>query len=531
MRGCLTCRLRHLRCDKTGEKCLRCLRSGRECVPPPAKSEEVSFRHGQNPSLRREGPPKYGESDLTFPDDQVWVLSSSEYLFKDETDLTASEYHVVPITGKSVSRSSSEARSTISSTKEGSSRRNVPIQSSYTHIAPCSVSGPSPFAIPVGLPRLANMNEAYLLRHFQRYIADWLDAGDPERHFSIDVARRASQSPLLLYACIAVAAYHLSRTTNSIPSHVADSYHERCVSIMLPVLDNPEFHIGMDVLLSSTVMLRFFEQISSHTPSNDPQRHLLAGSVYISSHVDCAISGGLATASFWVFVIQDIQFALTYQKCLRLPFAPFDDRLRQWWFTKPVLSDGDWVNRAIWLLAETVDFCYNVSGRNYGGNLGIAGENMLRQRIQEWEVGRPDSFTPLHVSPPEPGRGKPFPVVWYTSLYFSTAIQHVCLAKALMLIRESEVYDNGVSLEQRINLKEQITENLNYLFGIALSADDEPSLRIMACHALCACKAWIDDPAAQNLLFDLLRRTERQNAWPWAYVEQRILQTWQQASR
>lgn len=75
------------------------------------------------------------------------------------------------------------------------------------------------------------------------------------------------------------------------------------------------------------------------------------------------------------------------------------------------------------------------------------------------------------------------------------------------------------------------TENLNYLFGIAFSADDEPSLRIMACHALCACSSWIDDPLAQNLLFDLLRRTERENGWPWAYVEQRILATWQGGSR
>lgn len=78
--------------------------------------------------------------------------------------------------------------------------------------------------------------------------------------------------------------------------------------------------------------------------------------------------------------------------------------------------------------------------------------------------------------------------------------------------------------------QEQITENLNYLFGIAFSADDEPSLRIMACHALCACSAWIDDPLAQNLLFDLLRRTERDNGWPWAYVEQRILHAWRGAS-
>lgn len=57
---------------------MRCQRSGRECVPAPGKSEELSFRHGQNPSLRGKGPPRYGESDLTFPNDQIWVESSSE---------------------------------------------------------------------------------------------------------------------------------------------------------------------------------------------------------------------------------------------------------------------------------------------------------------------------------------------------------------------------------------------------------------------------------------------------------------------
>lgn len=31
---------------------------------------------------------------------------------------------------------------------------------------------------------------------------------------------------------------------------------------MLPVLDKPEFEIGIDILLSSTVILRFFESIS-----------------------------------------------------------------------------------------------------------------------------------------------------------------------------------------------------------------------------------------------------------------------------
>lgn len=67
-------------------------------------------------------------------------------------------------------------------------------------------------------------------------------------------------------------------------------------------------------------------------------------------------------------------------------------------------------------------------------------------------------------------------------------MQHVCLAKALLLIREFEVYDREMmTAEHHLHIKEQITDNLNYLWGIALSADDEPALRVMACHALCAC--------------------------------------------
>jgi hypothetical protein len=73
----LTCRQRHLKCDKTDLNtggCLRCQRSGRECLPVPAPVK-LSFRHGQNPSMQKghREPPKYGERDLTFATDQVWV--------------------------------------------------------------------------------------------------------------------------------------------------------------------------------------------------------------------------------------------------------------------------------------------------------------------------------------------------------------------------------------------------------------------------------------------------------------------------
>lgn len=73
---------------------------------------------------------------------------------------------------------------------------------------------------------------------------------------------RAPLCPLLLYACLAISARHLCHTTKSVPPHVADEYHERCIAILLPVLENKDYNISIEILLASTVILRFFEQIS-----------------------------------------------------------------------------------------------------------------------------------------------------------------------------------------------------------------------------------------------------------------------------
>lgn len=46
------------------------------------------------------------------------------------------------------------------------------------------------------------------------------------------------------------------------PSEVADEYHERCIGILLPILEDETFRTSLDTLLAATVILRLFEQIS-----------------------------------------------------------------------------------------------------------------------------------------------------------------------------------------------------------------------------------------------------------------------------
>lgn len=87
----------------------------------------------------------------------------------------------------------------------------------------------------------------------------------------------------------------------------------------------------------------------------------------------------------------------------------------------------------------------------------------------------------------------------------ATAIQHICMAKALIQehdcqssapirgpddedVRHANVSSRSVNYFAILtdDTKDEIMANLSILFGIALSVEDDPSARIMACHALCA---------------------------------------------
>lgn len=37
---------------------------------------------------------------------------------------------------------------------------------------------------------------------------------------------------------------------------------------------------------------------------------------------------------------------------------------------------------------------------------------------------------------------------------------------------------------------------------------------------------WVEDHVVQGLLIDLLRRTERENGWPWGFVRNQVVQAW-----
>jgi hypothetical protein len=143
--------------------------------------------------------------------------------------------------------------------------------------------------------------------------------------------------------------------------------------------------------------------------------------------------------------MQDIQFSLAWQTPLRLCFEPFNDELDRVWHAERSRTEKSWVHRAIWLLAQTVQYCATERG-----DKSKTEWEMIQSRLDEWEMSRPQAFTPFFYRAADPEDEKPLPTIWFSSslhgadfcsdiLFAITngdsvcAMQHICMARALLI--------------------------------------------------------------------------------------------------
>jgi len=270
----------------------------------------------------------------------------------------------------------------------------------HGHGTPSELQSPSSIlhsyfsTLPIKSPKLVDPQEAFLLRHYISTLGVALDVCDSHRHFSSVVPDLATRSPVLLNAALAASAHHLSRVTHYDPL-VADMYHERCVELLIPLLD--ELSFVPDEVVAATVLLRLYEQMSSAITGSDCARHLSGTSAFMNSESTCATAGGIRQASFWIFLRQDIDVALNHQRPLKLnldAFAPQMDGNVLW-------DDWAWANRMVWITAEIVAFAF-------ARDKSQSRLEELKTKTEDWWRHKPDSFRPLHVA-----RGAVFPEVHF----------------------------------------------------------------------------------------------------------------------
>jgi hypothetical protein len=254
------------------------------------------------------------------------------------------------------------------------------------------------------------------------------------RTFQTIVPDLAIQNPILLNALLAFSARHLSRVAEYDPD-AADAYHEKSVELLIPRLDQ-DFQCGVvgadETLLVATIFLRLYEQMNAPVTGVDFQQHLSGSSAFVNAQAhhqlvrESGVTGNflstLHEASFWSFLRQDIDMALTNQKppkvALSVCCVTWDSDA----------TDCTWAKWMIWIVAEIAALCFGSDKRDIE-SLDPADRMILRkkwtqmkEKCARWWWSKPDGFLPLYYKRRDIAEGRWFPEIWLGSPWHSKLV-------------------------------------------------------------------------------------------------------------
>jgi hypothetical protein len=116
----------------------------------------------------------------------------------------------------------------------------------------------SPFAAEEPIAELQSQEIAQCFEHYLKVLAPWYDLNDLDNSFKSVVGKQALRSSLLLSAIVAFAAIHQSRTGRAGLKVLAESYHARCLRLLIG-LEQADSAISDGTALAATCLLRSYE--------------------------------------------------------------------------------------------------------------------------------------------------------------------------------------------------------------------------------------------------------------------------------
>ncbi|KAI1455557.1 hypothetical protein F4805DRAFT_265043 [Annulohypoxylon moriforme] len=555
---CVTCREHHLKCDREVPRCGRCVRAGRECkLGFKFKPSKDTFSRDQRwprpprqliyvdetQSLTTGSPIEDNASQYEFRVDNIdtggpastsstatttsiistttlpAITSLREYtetgkqllgsrhfrnqlrindLFLSENTSPTEHY---PYRENSAARSTTAGPYSVQSSTTGHDVRIPPLRNVIT----------STLQMASALP-LKDRTEALLFRHYIQKLAICLDLCDPHRHFEFVVPERAAESHTLLNAIFAIAARHLSHTTDFDPL-ASNRYHDECLKYLIPMLNHAST-VSDENLFAATIILRMLEEMDVPTTGQDTYSHLLGIHAFVNVGDHYMVPGSLSAASFWVGLRQEIYIAVITQQPVKLSLNHFVvDRSFE------PADDYTWSNRAIVLIADVLNFCF-------GENSFTVGEwNALDEACQKWSATRPPSFSPFFYR--ERAASMAFPEVWHGSSCHVIGIQHHILAQLFLTQFDPSIPKVGTNRRAAVKRMTHRIENLvRELCGIGVCNKWTPPGMFTACMGIAMFGDQFGERSDQEALIDLLKMTEGDHARPTAAIQQQLMKAW-----
>ncbi|EFX04865.1 ARCA-like protein [Grosmannia clavigera kw1407] len=405
-----------------------------------------------------------------------------------------------------------------------------------------SLSPLSPWSPPSLLAwPLENAMEAGLFRHFIDIAARSFDLCDLERSFAVVVPWRAMEHAPLKNAMFAISAKQLS-LTSAFDKNVSDRYYQRCLATLRPML-NDEAALVDENLFAATVILRNLEEIEVPLAGADTNTYLLGNSLFVKAsavlHDSAGTSApilfsGLRRAAFLVAVRQEIYTAFVSQRSIDPSFSPFVVDMA----LDLEGDDFDWANRAVFLLADVLRFCYDKTSMSTDDT--TAWHDRLSMYSQLWYEKKPSSLSPFYCGGGADGfdaadgtntntttTTSPFPEVWLMSDAAATGLQHYHLSRILLYAFDPRAPRIGPGRATFARQQDQaIRQQVRLLVGIAKSNPHCRPNYVSACMGITVAGDRFEDRREQEAIMDFLQETEEICAWPTGTASKHLSRAW-----
>ncbi|KAI1118511.1 hypothetical protein F5Y14DRAFT_438495 [Nemania sp. NC0429] len=548
---CVPCREHHLKCDRDTPRCGRCIRAGREC--------KLSFKFKSSIGTK-------------FGKDQRWLRPPRRLIYVDETrylmagnspeDTPQPEFHVddtyrngpEPVSPRnSIPLSSDVPRSprsdhlpaeivsrqhtqggdilysrpeslvvntrphpqTASHRHDSSPERLQTLRPSQQdlnlHASPHENASTLQFYDAAALP-LKDRTEAILFRHYIQKIAVCLDCCDPLQHFELTVPERASTCHTLLNAILAIAARHLSHTTD-FDQLASNRYHDECLKYLIPMM-NHSSAVADENIFAATIILRMLEEMDGSLTGQDNYSHLLGIHAFVNARDQYMVPGSLSAAAFWVGLRQEIYVAILTQQRVKLHL---DDSIVD--RSLEPAEDYTWSNRAIILLADILNSCF-------GNNpLTTRRWTALNDAAESWTRARPPSFNPFFYR--EATGSGAFPEIWHGSSCHILGIQHHLLAQLFLVQFDPSIPRVGPNRRTAMQkMTQRIEALMRELCGLGISNQWTPPAMFTACIGIAMFGDHFGERSDQEALAAFLKKTETAHARPTAAIQQQLMKAW-----
>ena len=379
-------------------------------------------------------------------------------------------------------------------------------------------------------------HEAILFRHFTEKCARWLEACDPQRHFSTYAIHLALKNPGLMKAVLALSAKHrlrcLDRNANTSARDSAaeeDSgdnewiryYYETLHYIQKALVYSSYTH--SEELLATAIVISAYEMLDESDGTGNWQRHL-KGVFWIQRSQDVnGGCGGLRQSVWWAWLAQDIWAAFREKRpCLSI-WRPVKDVYE--------LDKHELASHAVYLLSQAVNYSAHSYRAEEAGAVDPSTalhqqrtREELLTKMEQWESCLGDAYNSL---PTPRAADDVFAPLWVHPPHFAMALQAYSFARVLLTLHSP----HGAGLTGFLRMQKTLTAAVEAICGIAMELRDE-GCQIFSAQCLYGAGLCVQDSARRDAVLSLMEKCEDRVGWaPMAVWRDDLRREWEKVDR